>query len=173
MIAVVLEKCAGLDVHRDSVMACLMWGPAQGEAQWEIRRFGTTVPELMQLKQWLQHNGCHDVAMESTGAYWEPVFNVLAEEWERWQALAELEKQGPLTEPDQRHKQELESQLIRVVLANPQEVKNRRGHKTDKKDAWWLAHLFRHGMIRPRMRPRVPSLMATSGPHTDRATVRN
>ena len=106
------------------------------------------------MKQWLQHNGCHDVAMESTGAYWEPVFNVLAEEWERWQALAELEKQGPLTEPDQRHKQELESQLIRVVLANPQEVKNRRGHKTDKKDAWWLAHLFRHGMIRPSYLPR-------------------
>ena len=54
MIAVVLEKCAGLDVHRDSVTACLMWGPAQGEAKWETQRFGTTVAELMKLKEWLE-----------------------------------------------------------------------------------------------------------------------
>jgi len=43
--------------------------------------------------------------------------------------------------------------MILVTLANPQEVKNRRGHKTDKKDAWWLAHLFRHGMIRASYLP--------------------
>ena len=41
-------------------------------------------------------------------------------------------------------------------LANPQEVKNRRGHKTDKKDAWWLAHLFRHDMIRASYLPPRP-----------------
>src|SRR2546425_3093840 len=42
---------------------------------------------------------------------------------------------------------------VRVYLANPQEVKNRKGHKTDKKDSWWLAHLLRHAMIRPSFVP--------------------
>src|SRR5258708_31018814 len=79
MISAVRERCAGVDVHRDFVMVCLMWGPAQGEAQWELGRFGTTVPELQQLKVWLVRQGCQDVVMESTGPYWEPVFNVLEE----------------------------------------------------------------------------------------------
>jgi len=150
MIPVVLEKCAGLDVHKDMVMACLMWGAAQGEAQWETRRYGTMVPELMKLKEWLQEQGCQEVAMESTGSYWEPVFNVLAEEWEQQQAY---ERQAELCQADQQRSQELAQKAIRVTLANPQEVKNRRGHKTDKKDAWWLAHLFRHGMIRASYLP--------------------
>src|SRR5712691_251608 len=118
MIAVVREKCAGLDVHRDSVVACGMWGPAQGAAQFETQRLGTRVADLLQLQAWLLERGCREVVMESAGAYGEPVFNILEEE-------------------------------LQVVLANPQEVKNRRGHKTDKKDAWWLAQVFRHGMIRP------------------------
>ena len=42
---------------------------------------------------------------------------------------------------------------VRVYLANPQDVKNRKGHKTDKKDSWWLAHLLRHAMIRPSFVP--------------------
>lgn len=69
MIAAVVEKCAGLDVHRDSIMACLMWGAAQAEGQWEIQRFGTSVRELERLKQWLLEKGCLEVVMESTGAY--------------------------------------------------------------------------------------------------------
>lgn len=82
MIPVVLERCAGLDVHRDIVMACVMWGAANQEAQWEIQRFGTTVGELQRLKAWLERHDCRDVALESTGVYWEPVFNLLGEEWE-------------------------------------------------------------------------------------------
>ena len=125
MIAAVRERCAGLDVHRDFVMVCLMWGPAQEEAQWEVRRFGTTVPELEQLKRWLETENCKEVVRESTGPYWEPIFNVLEE-------------------------------AVKLCLANPQEVKNRRGHKTDKKDAWWLAHLHRHAMIRASYLPPRP-----------------
>jgi transposase len=125
MISAVREKCAGLDVHRDFVMVCLMWGPAQGEAQFEIQKFGATVPELERLKEWLQARGCHDVVAESTGAYWEAVLNVL---------------EG----------------ACQFCLANPQEVKSRRGHKTDKKDAWWLAHLYRHDMIRASYLPARP-----------------
>ena len=75
MIAVVLEKCAGLDVHRDTVMACLMWGPANGEAQSKIEKFGTTVGELQRLKAWLEEHACRDVVMERTGVYWEPVLS--------------------------------------------------------------------------------------------------
>ena len=69
MISAVRERCAGLDVHRDFVMACLMSGPANSEAQWEVRRFGTTVPELQKLKDWLASQGCGEVALESTGPY--------------------------------------------------------------------------------------------------------
>jgi transposase len=125
MISAVRERCAGIDVHRDFVMVCVMWGPAEGEAHWEVRRFGTTVPQLQELKAWLMSQGCAEVVMESTGPYWEPVFNVLEE-------------------------------AVKLCLANPQEVKNRRGHKTDKKDAWWLAHLYRHDMLRASYLPPRP-----------------
>jgi len=125
MISAVREKCAGLDVHRDFVMVCLMWGPAQGEAQFELQKFGTTVPELERLQEWLQSRGCQDVVAESTGAYWEVVQDVL-------------------------------ESTCHFCLANPQEVKSRRGHKTDKKDAWWLAHLYRHDMIRASYLPARP-----------------
>ena len=132
MIPVVLEKCAGLDVHRDMVMVCLMWGPAKEEAKWELRRFGTTVEELEKLRSWLQEQDCQEVALESTGVYWEPVFNLVGEEWEELRRLERLEEQGELEESEQTRKQVLAQKRIRVVLANPQEVKNRRGHKTDK-----------------------------------------
>lgn len=153
MIAVVRENVAGMDVHRDFVMVCWMWGAADREAQWEIKRFGTTVGELVDMKKWVQERGCREVVMESTGVYWEPVFNIVAEEWEELQRWQRVEQQRGLTEEEQQQRQVLAPQAIGVTLANPQEVKNRRGHKTDKKDAWWLAHLFRHGMIRPSYVP--------------------
>jgi len=125
MITAVRQRCAGIDVHRDFVMVCLMWGPTEGEAHWEIKRFDTTVPGLKQLDDWLRAEQCQDVVLESTGPYWEPVVNVIGEGRQ-------------------------------ICLANPQEVKNRRGHKTDKKDAWWLAHLYRHNMIRASYLPPAP-----------------
>jgi len=156
MIGVTLEKCVGIDVHRDMVMACLMWGPVQGEAQWKTQKFGTTVEELYQLKDWLREQGCQEAVVESTGVYWEPVFNVLAEEWEDQKQLERVGQERCLTVEEQQRQQELKPRVIQVRLANPQEVKNRRGHKTDQKDAWWLAHLFRHGMIRASYVPERP-----------------
>jgi transposase len=153
MIPVILERCAGLDVHRDMVMACCMWGVGDQEAQWEIQKFGTTVAELLRLKAWLQKHGCREVVLESTGVYWEPVFNVVGQEWEELKKLERIEQQQTLSEEQRQRKQELAQIRIGLMLANPQEVKNRRGHKTDKKDAWWLAHLFRHGMIGPSYVP--------------------
>ena len=122
MINAVLERCAGIDIGKRFLMACVMVGPADGEPRTEIRKFGTTVSELERLKAWLQSAGCTHAVMESTGAYWKPVFNVL------------------------------EGTVI-VILANAQEVKARKGHKTDPSDSAWLAHLLRHAMIRPSFIP--------------------
>jgi transposase len=133
-----------------------MWGAANQEAQWEIQKFGTTVGELLQMRQWLHERGCQDVVLESTGVYWEPVFNVLSEEREELKRLERVIADRELSQEEWQQQQEMALRTIRVILANPQEVKNRRGHKTDKKDAWWLAHLFRHGMIRPSYVPERP-----------------
>jgi len=69
--------CCGIDVHKKSVTACLMWGPADQEPQLEIRRFGTMTSQLKTLAEWLNQAHCEIAAMESTGAYWKPVWNVL------------------------------------------------------------------------------------------------
>jgi len=69
--------CCGIDVHKKSVTACLMWGLPDREPQIEVRRFGTMTSELKQLVEWLKQAKCEIAAMESTGAYWKPVWNVL------------------------------------------------------------------------------------------------
>jgi hypothetical protein len=105
------------------------------------------------MKQWLEERGCRDVVLEGTGVYWEPVFNVLSEEREEVKTLERVGAPRELSQEERQWQQEMAARAIRVTLANPQEVKNRRGDKTDEKDAWWLAHLFRHGMIRPSYVP--------------------
>jgi transposase len=125
MIPAVIERCVGIDIGKKSVAACVMIGPANGEARFEIRSFGTTVAELERLRDWIQQESCTHAIMESTGSYWKPVFNIL---------------EGG----------------VQVALANPHEVKARKGHKTDAKDAWWLAHLLRHGMVTPSFIPPRP-----------------
>jgi hypothetical protein len=77
MVAAVIERCAGIDVGRKFLAVCVMTGPANGEARSEIRQFGTTVPDLLQLRDWIEAEACTDVMMESTGSYWKPVFNIL------------------------------------------------------------------------------------------------
>jgi len=124
MIRAVLECCAGIDVGKKFVVVCVMTGPADGEAREQTRKYGTNNANLEQLRDWLKACGCTHVAMESTGAYWKPIFNVL---------------------------EEVEG--LQVVLANSQQVRNLRGHKTDPNDSRWLAHLLRHGMIRPSYIP--------------------
>lgn len=121
MISAVIERCAGIDVHKKFVVACVMTGPASGEAKTETRRFGTFRGDLEHLRAWLKREGCTHAVMESTGCYWKPVLNVLEDDPEY---------------------------ALKVVLANPQQVKAVTGHKTDAHDAQWLGHLLRHGMIR-------------------------
>jgi transposase len=73
----VYERCAGLDVHARTVVACRRFPGPRGRRRREVRTFGTTTPELLALSDWLQEVGVTHVAMESTGVYWKPVFNVL------------------------------------------------------------------------------------------------
>ena len=79
---VVYERCAGLDVHKKSITACRIT-PAAGRGwQKAKRRFGTMTDELLQLADWLRAGQVKAVAMESTGVYWKPVFNILESEFE-------------------------------------------------------------------------------------------
>lgn len=74
---VLYRVCCGLDVHKQSVTACLR-SPGDGAARAQvIQTFGTTTAELERLRAWLLAAGCTHVALESTGVYWRPVYNVL------------------------------------------------------------------------------------------------
>jgi len=73
---VVYKRCAGLDVHKETVVACVMIREG-GEVQKEIRTFRTMTADLLLLHDWLQAQGVSHVAMESTGIYWKPIFNLL------------------------------------------------------------------------------------------------
>src|SRR5688572_19092849 len=71
------ERCCGLDVHKRLVVACLLVGRPGQSSKKETRTFGTTTVELLALEEWLAAAGCTHVAMESTGSYWKPIYNVL------------------------------------------------------------------------------------------------
>jgi transposase len=71
------EHCAGLDVHKKTVVACVLHSGAGGGTRKEIRTFSTMLSELERLRDWLLQEGCDCAAMEATGVYWKPVYNVL------------------------------------------------------------------------------------------------
>ena len=78
---VVHPRCAGLDVHKDVIVACVrLVGP--GGVQQEVRKFGATSAELLTLSEWLRDCRCTHVAMEATGVYWKPVWHVLEGDFE-------------------------------------------------------------------------------------------
>ena len=79
---VVYERCAGLDVHKKTVVACRVGPKAEGGWQEETRTFGTMTGDLLSLSDWLKAGGVSHVAMESTGVYWKPVHNILEGEFE-------------------------------------------------------------------------------------------
>lgn len=74
---VVYTHCAGLDVHKKTVVACVITPDPKGGWQQETRTFGTMTCDLLALSDWLLTCGCTHVAMESTGEYWKPIFNIL------------------------------------------------------------------------------------------------
>ena len=78
---VIYHRCCGLDIHKKLIVACVLIWTSQG-VQKEIRAFSTMVEDLFRLRDWLKANECQVVAMESTGVYWKPIWNVLEEELE-------------------------------------------------------------------------------------------
>ena len=109
----VYETCCGIDVHKKLIVACLLSGKES-----EIREFGATTDELLELSDWLVSAGCEMVAMESTASYWKPLYNV-------------LEYSG-----------------LSAMVVNAQHMKTVPGRKTDVKDAEWIADLLRHGLLK-------------------------
>jgi transposase len=118
MMDVVYARCAGLDVHKETVVACVRVAVTGKKVTREVRTFGTTTGELSALLAWLTEMQCSHVAMEATGVYWRPVWHILSE--------GDFE----------------------MVLANAAHIKNVPGRKTDVNDATWIADLLAHGLIR-------------------------
>jgi transposase len=105
-------------VHKASVTACCRWKDEVGRSQKEIRRFGTYTSQLRELASWLRQQQVEQVAMESTGSYWRPIWN------------------------------ELESAGLPLMLANAQHVKTVPGRKSDVQDPEWISDLLQHGLIK-------------------------
>jgi transposase len=76
------SRCAGLDVHKDEVVACVRWVEGR-QARHAVRRFSTTTRGLLDLAAWLEESGCTHVAMEATGVYWKPVWHLLEGRFEQ------------------------------------------------------------------------------------------
>src|ERR1700732_4325459 len=72
------QHCAGLDVHKKTVVACVRLA-SEGKVVTEVKTFATTTQGLLTLSDWLSENGCTHVAMEATGVYWKPVWHVLSD----------------------------------------------------------------------------------------------
>jgi transposase len=108
----VYDKCCGIDVHKKLIVACFRKGNKQ-----EVRDFGATTRELLELADWLKDGGCEMVAMESTASYWKPLYNIL------------------------------ESSDLNAMVVNARHMKAVPGRKTDVKDAEWIADLLQHGLL--------------------------
>jgi len=74
---IIYKRCCGLDVHKKVIVACLLVLDPNGELHKEVKKFGTMTQDLLALLDWLQKAGCTHVAMESTGVYWKPIYNIL------------------------------------------------------------------------------------------------
>src|SRR6266853_1256686 len=123
---IVHTRCCGLDVHKKTVVACVLISQADGLIERQVRTFKTMTVDLLALADWLSSLNVTDVALESTGVYWRPYYNVL--------------------EDDQRT----------LLLVNPQHMRAVPGRKTDVKDAEWLADLLRHGLLKASFIPPQP-----------------
>ena len=108
----VYDSCCGIDVHKKLMVACFIRGRRQ-----EVREFGATTRELLALVDWLLEGGCQMVAMESTGSYWKPLYNIL------------------------------ESSGLEAIVVNAQHMKAVPGRKTDVRDSEWIADLLQHGLL--------------------------
>jgi transposase len=116
------ERVAGLDVHKAMIVACARL-ISDGKVTRECQTFETTTSGLLSLLAWLTASGCSHVAMEATGVYWKPVWNILSDG------------------------------AFELILANAAHIKNVPGRKTDVNDATWIADLVACGLIRASFVP--------------------
>jgi transposase len=79
---VLYARCAGLDLHKKTIKVCVLIRQTNGQLSKEIRTYGTTSQEILALSDWLQEQECSHVAMEGTGVYWKPVYNLLEGQFE-------------------------------------------------------------------------------------------
>src|SRR5437867_7182139 len=87
--------CAGLDVHKNTVVACVRRLDAKGKAHRQVRTFGTMTGQILELADWLADEGVTHVAMESTGVYWKPIWNLLEGQFQILLVNAQHIKQVP------------------------------------------------------------------------------
>jgi transposase len=80
----IIERCAGLDVHKASITACVRTSGEAGEPHQEIREFSATTRGLLHLRDWLASFAVTLVGMEATGVYWKPVYYMLEDDFECW-----------------------------------------------------------------------------------------
>ena len=114
----IYDNCCGIDVHKKLIVSCFRKGNKQ-----EIREFGATTRELLEMVDWLKSGGCEMAAMESTASYWKPLYNIL------------------------------ESSDLNAMVVNARHMKAVPGRKTDVKDAEWIADLLQHGLLQPSYIP--------------------
>ena len=114
----IYDNCCGIDVHKKLIVACFRKGNKQ-----EIREFGATTRELLEMADWLKDGGCEMAAMESTASYWKPLYNI-------------LELSG-----------------LNAMVVNARHMKAVPGRKTDVRDAEWIADLLQHGLLQPSYIP--------------------
>lgn len=112
------ERCAGIDVHKTLLVVCLRIG-----RKTESRECGTTTGEIREIVNWLKVNGCQMVAMESTGSYWKPLYNIF------------------------------EQENLPAMVVNAYHIKNVPGRKTDWNDAFWIAKCLAQGLLKPSFVP--------------------
>jgi transposase len=125
-VDIVHERCCGLDVHKKSVVACVLISQPDGHVERQVRTFKTMTADLLALGDWLSSLNITHIALESTGVYWRPVYSIL-EDGERT-----------------------------LLLTNPQHMRAVPGKKTDVRDAEWIADLLRHGLLRASFIPPAP-----------------
>src|SRR5947209_4334028 len=122
--------CAGLDVHKATVVACVRTATAGGKARREVRTFGTMTADLLALADWLAGAGVTHVAMESTGVYWKPVFHLLEGRFEILLVNAQHIKQVPGRKTDVKDcewiAQLLQHGLLRASFVPPQPIRELR-----------------------------------------------
>lgn len=111
---VLYKRCCGIDIHKNIMVACVFTSVRKKE----IRQYSTMTDDILKLVSWLKEIDCDMAAMESTGNYWKPVYNIFEEEH------------------------------VPVIVVNAQHIKGVPGRKTDVKDAEWIADLVRHGLVK-------------------------